>query len=226
MTPTLRSAVAITVIGLGSMMLFQLVSARSARVVVVPAPAVDEPRAASASSESIVLAGGCFWGIQDVFDHVKGVQSTMAGYSGGDANAPTYELVSTGTTGHAESVRVTYDPSQVTLGTLLSVFFSVAHDPTELNRQGPDHGTQYRSAIFTSGEEQARVANAYIAQLAAAHVYGAPIVTQVTPLKAFYQAEAYHQGYAASHPYMPYIAINDAPKVRRLKSAMAGLYRD
>src|SRR5579862_8538160 len=190
----------------------------------VPDPKVDEPVAATKSQEKVVFAGGCFWGIQAVFEHVKGVTQATAGYSGGEVKNPSYEDVSTGTTGHAESVEVVYDPSQVTLGQLLKIFFSVAHDPTELNRQGPDDGTQYRSAIFYSNAEQQRIANAYVTQLGEANVFSRPIVTQIAPEKAFYRAEEYHQDYAAHHPHDLYIMMNDAPKVAALKSEFPNLY--
>src|SRR5579864_2158968 len=175
-------------------------------------------------AQSAVFAGGCFWGVEAVFRHVKGVSSAVSGYAGGTVKSPSYEMVSTGETGHAESVKVTYDPAQVSYGELLKVFFSVGHDPTELNRQGPDHGTQYRSAIFTTNDEQARVARAYIAQLDNAKVFGSPIVTQVVALPAFYPAEAYHQNYAALHPTQPYIAFNDLPKVDHLREQFPALY--
>jgi peptide-methionine (S)-S-oxide reductase len=172
----------------------------------------------------MVLSGGCFWGIQAVFEHVKGVSSVTAGYSGGSAQTAQYEIVSTGNTGHAESVRIVYDPGQISYGQLLKVFFSVAHDPTELNRQGPDEGTQYRSAIFYATDDQRRVAQAYIDQLNGAKVFAQPIVTQVVALRAFYPAEAYHQDYAEHHPNEPYIAINDLPKVEHLKQTLPELY--
>ena len=190
----------------------------------VPAAAVDESLAAAKSQQTAVFAGGCFWGVQAVFQHVKGVISATSGYSGGSAKTAQYEIVSTGETGHAESVQVIYDPSQITYGQLLRVFFSVAHDPTDLNRQGPDEGTQYRSVIFYNRDEQKRVAEAYIAQLDAAKVFRQRIVTQVVPLKAFYPAEAYHQNYAALHPDNPYIAFNDAPKVEHLRQQFPNLY--
>jgi len=192
--------------------------------VAVPTPAVDEVKATAPAKEKAVVAGGCFWGIQAVFQHVKGVVSATSGYAGGTVKNPGYELVSTGETGHAESVQIVYDPSQITYGELLRVFFSVAHDPTELNRQGPDEGTQYRSAIFYGNDEQKRIAEAYIAQLTQAKVFSRPIVTQVTPLKAFYEAEGYHQNYAAIHPHDPYIAFNDAPKVEHLRQQFPDLY--
>ncbi len=190
----------------------------------VPGPAVDAALARTKGEQSMVVAGGCFWGIQGVFARVKGVNNATSGYSGGEANTAEYEVVSTGTTGHAESVSVTYDPSQITYGELLRVFFSVALDPTELNRQGPDEGTQYRSAIFYNNDEQKRIAEAYIAQLDRAKVFPGKIVTQVAPLKAFYAAEGYHQDYFTRHPNSPYIIYNDAPKVTRLKEKFPGLY--
>jgi peptide-methionine (S)-S-oxide reductase len=190
----------------------------------VPGPTVDAAKAAKSGEQTAVVAGGCFWGIQAVFQHVKGVKSATSGYSGGDARTAQYEIVSTGETGHAESVKITYDPSQVTYGELLRVFFSVAHDPTELNRQGPDQGTQYRSVIFYGSDEQKKIAEAYIAQLDAAKVFPRAIVTQVVPLKAFYPAEAYHQNYAALHPDEPYIVYNDAPKVAHLRQEFPQLY--
>ncbi|MGA2425691.1 MAG: peptide-methionine (S)-S-oxide reductase MsrA [Terriglobales bacterium] len=192
--------------------------------VIVPNPAVDAELATSKSEQTAVVAGGCFWGIQAVFQHVKGVIRATSGYSGGAANTAEYELVSNGNTGHAESVKIAYDPSQITYGQLLRVFFSVAHDPTELNRQGPDTGNQYRSSIFYANDEQKRIAEAYIAQLEKAKVFPRPIVTQVVPLKAFYPAEAYHQDYAAHHPDNPYIVYNDAPKVAHLQQQFPDLY--
>ena len=176
------------------------------------------------SQTSIVLAGGCFWGIQAVFQHVKGVIDAVSGYAGGGADTAHYESVGTGKTGHAESVQVTYNPAQITLGQILKVFFSVAHDPTELNRQGHDHGTQYRSAIFYSTQEQKEVAEAYIDQLQQAKIFKAPIVTRLESLKAFYPAEDYHQNYARLHPSDPYIAINDMPKVKALEKEFPTLY--
>jgi peptide-methionine (S)-S-oxide reductase len=191
-----------------------------------PDPAVDAPRAAAPSQQTAVFAGGCFWGIQAVFEHVKGVISATSGFSGGSVKNPSYEVVSSGITGHAETVKIVYDASQVTYGQLLKVFFSVAHDPTELNRQGPDVGTQYRSVIFYTDDEQKRVAEAYIAQLGKDKVFPRPIVTQVVPFKAFYEAEAYHQDYAMHNPDDPYIRINDLPKVAHLKEKFADLYTD
>ena len=190
----------------------------------LPNAVVDTPLATAKGTDTAVLAGGCFWGVQAVFEHVKGVTRVISGYSGGAKESAEYEKVSFGSTGHAESVQITYDPSQITYGQLLKVYFSVAHDPTELNRQGPDVGTQYRSAIFYSSEEQKRVAGAYIAQLEAAKLFSRPIVTQAVPLKAFYPAEAYHQDYVVHHPYEPYIVINDLPKIADLQRQFPGLY--
>jgi peptide-methionine (S)-S-oxide reductase len=192
----------------------------------IPAPASDATLAATHGEESVVFAGGCFWGIQAVFQHVKGVVSATSGYSGGEAKTAEYETVSTGRTGHAESVKVVYDPSQVTYGQLLHVFFSVAHDPTELNRQGPDEGSQYRSVVFYTTPDQLRVTRAYIEQLDQARAFKHAIVTQVVPLKMFYPAEAYHQNYATLHPDSMYIRFNDAPKVEDLKQAFPQVYRE
>jgi peptide-methionine (S)-S-oxide reductase len=200
------------------------VLACAAHAVTIPNPAKDEPLATKSSTEKVVLAGGCFWGMQDVFEHIKGVKSVTAGYSGGTVKNPSYEEVSTGDTGHAESVEITWDPSKVTFGQLLKVYFSVAHDPTELDYQGPDSGTQYRSSIFYMTPQQQQIAQAYIAQLDAAHAFHHPIVTKVVAYKAFYPAEAYHQDYAEKHPDNAYIAINDAPKVTALKKECPALY--
>jgi peptide-methionine (S)-S-oxide reductase len=171
-----------------------------------------------------VFAGGCFWGVEAVFRHVKGVSKAVSGYAGGTGTTATYDRVSTGVTGHAESVEVTYDPAQVSYGELLRIFFSVAHDPTQLNRQGPDYGTQYRSAIFYVNDEQKRIAQAYIAQLGHAKAYPSPIVTQVVPLPEFYPAEGYHQNYLALHPNQPYIVIHDMPKLAQLKAQFPDRY--
>ncbi len=191
----------------------------------LPNPTADTAMTAKSGSETAVFAGGCFWGVQAVFQHVHGVKSATSGYSGGASATAQYEIVSSGKTGHAESVKVVFDPSQITYGQLLKVFFSVAHDPTELNRQGPDSGTQYRSVIFYSNDDQKRVAGAYIAQLTQAKVFSSPIVTQVVPLQSFYPAEDYHQNYATLHPDNPYIAINDAPKVDHLRKQLPELYK-
>ncbi len=192
----------------------------------VPAPVVDLARPATPGGQTVVVSGGCFWGIQAVFQHVRGVTRAISGYAGGEATTAHYEMVETGRTGHAESVQITYDPAVITYGQLLRVFFSVAHDPTELNHQGPDDGPQYRSAIFTSTADEQRVATAYVAQLDQAHVFPRPIVTAVTPLRGFYAAEDYHQDYARLHPTDLYIMINDAPKVTNLKREFPDLYRD
>lgn len=196
----------------------------TATVAALPDPAVDTPKASLPGQASAVFAGGCFWGVDAVFKHVKGVTSATSGYSGGSATTATYMLVGSGLTGHAEAVEVKYDPSKVSYGQLLRVFFSVAHDPTQLNRQGPDLGTQYRSAIFFATPEQERVAKAYIAQLDAAKTFSKPIVTEVAPLKAFYPAEDYHQNYLALHPDQPYIVYNDMPKLAALKLELPDLY--
>jgi peptide-methionine (S)-S-oxide reductase len=192
----------------------------------VPAPVMDAPLASAPGQEAVVFSGGCFWGVQAVFQHVKGVISAVSGYAGGEAKTAEYETVSEGHTGHAESVKVVFDPSQVTYGQLLHVFFSVAHDPTELNRQGPDEGTQYRSMISYTTDEQQKITGAYIEQLTAAHVFKHKIVTQVVPLKGFYPAEAYHQNYATIHPDSMYIRFNDAPKVANLKKEFSQIYRE
>jgi peptide-methionine (S)-S-oxide reductase len=191
----------------------------------IPAPHADAQLAHQSGRETAVFAGGCFWGTQSVFERVKGVVTTTAGYAGGAAATATYDQVTTETTGHAESVKVVYDPSKITYGKLLQIFFSVAHDPTQLNRQGPDVGTSYRSAIFYSNEEQRRISAAYIAQLDAAKVFAKPIVTQVTPLKGFYDAETYHQDYALHNPENPYILICDRPKIGALKMEFPELFQ-
>jgi peptide-methionine (S)-S-oxide reductase len=205
-------------------LLASVVACRAGSGALVPAPVVDEAKATSSAKETVALAGGCFWGIQAVFQHVKGVISATSGYSGGTVKNPDYETVSSGSTGHAESVQIVYDPSQITYGELLRIFFSVAHDPTELNQQGPDEGTQYRSIIFYTSDSQKHVAEAYIAQLDQAKAYRHKIVTQVVPLKDFYTAEAYHQNYATLHPDNPYIVYNDAPKVANLRKEFPELY--
>jgi len=191
-----------------------------------PMPALDSPPATASAKQTAVFAGGCFWGVQSVFQRVKGVVATTAGYSGGTAATATYDQVSRETTGHAESVKVVFDPSRITYGQLLRVFFSVVHDPTELNRQGPDVGTSYRSVIFYSNEEQKRIASAYIAQLNGLKIFRKPIVTEVTPLKAFYDAESYHQDYALNNPDNPYIQVCDRPKIDALKQQYPELFVD
>lgn len=190
----------------------------------LPPPAIDIPAASVKGQQTAVFAGGCFWGVEAVFRHVKGVTRAVSGYAGGTVKDPSYEQVSSGRTGHAESVEVTYDPAQISYGQLLVVFFSVAHDPTELNRQGPDVGTQYRSVIFYLSDEQKRVAQAYIDQLARTKAFGRPIVTQVAPLPAFFPAEDYHQNYLALHPMQPYIVYNDLPKLEALRKEFPTLY--
>jgi peptide-methionine (S)-S-oxide reductase len=192
--------------------------------VAIPDPVIDAPLATAKGEQTAVIAGGCFWGIQNLFEHVKGTTVVTSGYAGGEANTAQYEMVSMGNTGHAESVQIKYDPSKVSYGQLLKVFFSVGHDPTELNRQGPDEGTQYRSAIFYANEEQKRIAAAYIDQLNKAKIFGGPIVTQVVALKSFYKAEDYHQDYAVNNPNDPYIVINDLPKVANLRKQLPDLY--
>ncbi len=192
--------------------------------VVIPPPALDVQNASGV--QTAVLAGGCFWGVQGVFQHTKGVVSAVSGYSGGKKTTADYHMVSTGTTGHAESVEIKFDPKKISYGKILQIFFSVVHDPTQLNRQGPDTGTQYRSAIFTTSDDQKKVADAYIVQLNAAGVYKKPIVTKVGPLEGFFAAEAYHQDYLTLHPTQPYIAYNDIPKVENLKKLFAENYSD
>ncbi len=191
-----------------------------------PPPAIDVPLATATSKQTVVLAGGCFWGTQAVFEHLKGVSSVTSGYSGGYVKSPSYETVSAGVTGHAESVSITYDPSQISYCQLLMVFFSVAHDPTQWNRQGPDTGSQYRSVIFYSTDEQRRIAQAYIARLDAAKVYSRRIVTKLEPFQAFYPAESYHQDYLEHNPNNPYIVYNDLPKLENLKKDFPNLYRE
>jgi peptide-methionine (S)-S-oxide reductase len=192
----------------------------------IPPAAVDLPLAKTTGRQTAVFAGGCFWGTQSVFERVKGVKQATAGYAGGSASTATYDQVSSETTGHAESVQVVFDPSQISYGQLLRIFFSVAHDPTQLNRQGPDVGASYRSVIFYLNDEQKRIANAYIAQLDAAKVFPKPIVTQITPLKGFYRAEDYHQDYALHHPDQPYVLICDRPKIEALKEQFPNLFVD
>jgi len=202
-----------------------LVLAAIAAIAAVPGHAAESAPSSAGAQQTAVFAGGCFWGVDAVFKHVKGVDRVVSGYAGGGASTAQYELVSTGTTGHAESVEVTYDPSQVSYDDLLKVFFYAAHDPTELNRQGPDTGTQYRSAIFFTNADQKKIADAYIAQLDRAKAFSEPIVTQVVPLKGFYPAEAYHQNYLARHPDNPYIVINDLPKLDLLREKFPQLYK-
>lgn len=200
--------------------------AQAAAKVPIPASATDDALTAKPGKAVAIFAGGCFWGTQSVFERVKGVVDTTTGYSGGSATTATYDQVTTETTGHAESVRVVYDPSRITYGTLLRIFFSVAHDPTQLNRQGPDVGPSYRSVIFYGNEDQRRIAQAYIAQLDAAHVFARPIVTQLVPLKGFYDAEFYHQHYADHNPDNPYIQVCDRPKIAALRQQFPALFEE
>jgi peptide-methionine (S)-S-oxide reductase len=192
--------------------------------VIIPPPAVDNPKAAG-PDQTAVLAGGCFWGIQGVYQHVRGVKNVLAGYAGGEKSTAQYEVVSSGRTGHAESVKITFDPAVISYGQLLQIAFSVAHDPTQLNQQYPDVGTQYRSSIFFADEDQKRIAQAYISQLDQAHVFARPIVTRVDPLKGFYAAENYHQDYLIHNPTQPYIAMYDVPKIENLRRTFPELYR-
>jgi peptide-methionine (S)-S-oxide reductase len=216
----------IAVIAVAGLLALQLLPARAAEPTqAVPAPAIDAPLAPKPATAVAVLAGGCFWGVEGVYQHVKGVQSVQSGYTGGTKATSEYEVVGSGLTGHAESVEVRYDPNKISYGRLLQIFFSVAHDPTELNRQGPDTGSQYRSAIFPRDAGQARIANAYVAQLNATHVFPAKVVTTVEPGKTFYPAEGYHQNYLRLHPDQPYIMINDLPKIAALKATFPALYR-
>lgn len=196
----------------------------SSAAATLPDPLVDAAKASDKHTATAVFAGGCFWGVEAVFKHVKGVSSAVSGYAGGSAKTAHYEIIGTGLTGHAESVQVSYDPSQISYGQLLRVFFSVAHDPTQLNRQGPDAGTQYRSAIFYADPEQQRIAQAYIDQLSKVKAFGRPIVTQLAPLNAFYPAEDYHQDYLAKHPENMYIVINDLPKLANLRQEFPQIY--
>ena len=208
-----------------SALAFAPLAAQAEPAVTIPPPAAEQPAQAS-GLETAVLAGGCFWGIQAVYQHVKGVTNAVSGYAGGAQKDALYETVSAGRTGHAEAVQVTFDPREVSYGKILQIYFSVAHDPTQLNRQGPDSGTQYRSEIFPQNEAQAKTAKAYIAQLDAAHVFKKPIVTKTDTMKsAFFPAEAYHQDYAIHHPYQPYIAINDAPKVENMSKLFPEVWR-
>jgi peptide-methionine (S)-S-oxide reductase len=222
-TRALRLLVAVFAVGAIGAVLWRspLYGAESA--VIIAPPVLDNPKAPGAL-QTAVIAGGCFWGVQGVFEHVRGVQKAVAGYAGGDRSTAEYETVSTGTTGHAESVKITFDPAVVSYGQILQIAFSVVHDPTQLNRQGPDVGTQYRSAIFYTDDTQKQVAEAYISQLDKSHAFSRPIVTRVDPLKGFFPAEDYHQDYLIHNPYVPYIAINDMPKIENLKRTFAELY--
>ena len=214
------------VIGIVCLVLFDAACERARAAAPFPDPAIDDPLAATRGEATAVVAGGCFWGVEAVFEHVKGVTDAVSGYSGGPVMSAHYEMVETGRTGHAESVKVTYDPSRMTYGQLLKVFFAVAHDPTELNRQGPDIGPQYRSVVFYGSPRQQEIAQRYISQLGEAQRFSRPIVTQVVALQAFYPAEAYHQDYAFHYPNAPYIVFNDRPKVYELKREYPALYVD
>jgi peptide-methionine (S)-S-oxide reductase len=228
MKRSLTNFAATLVLPLGALLLAARLSGGASPSVAGPvsAPAFGGALAAAPAEDTAVFAGGCFWGVEAVFDHVKGVKRAISGYAGGNVGDPSYEQVSTGDTGHAESVEVIYDPSQVSYGKLLQIFFSVAHDPTQLNRQGPDHGTQYRSAIFYNNANQQRIAQSYITQLTAARTFPRPIVTQVAKLNGFYRAEEYHQRYLEQHMSQPYIVINDLPKVAALKKQFPDVYTD
>jgi peptide-methionine (S)-S-oxide reductase len=224
-SPFSRLSLCAAAIGALAITAFAVAPLRAAEdAVIIPAPSADVQ--ASDGIQTAVIAGGCFWGVQGVFQHTAGVVNAVSGYAGGSKITADYNIVSTGSTGHAESVQIKYDPKKISYGKILQIFFSVAHDPTQLNRQGPDSGTQYRSAIFTTSDEQRKVADAYIAQLNAARVYRKPIVTKVGPLEAFFPAEAYHQDYLTLHPNQPYIAYNDIPKVENLKKIFADNYID
>ena len=227
MPRSLSNIAAALVIPVALVFLGARLSGGASATLAVPAAApIVDATPMSAGEDTAVFAGGCFWGVEAVYDHVKGVKRAISGYAGGDVVGPSYEQVSTGDTGHAESVEVIYDPSQVSYGKLLQIFFSVAHDPTQLNRQGPDHGTQYRSAIFFRNAQQQQIADSYIKQLTTAKTFSRPIVTQVAKLKAFYPAEEYHQHYLERNPTQPYIVINDLPKVAALKKQFADVYKD
>jgi peptide-methionine (S)-S-oxide reductase len=228
MTQLLKRAASpavIVAVLMAATVVMRIIPASAQEGLAVPAPAIDLP-SSQPQSEVMVIAGGCFWGVQGVYQHVTGVTNALSGYAGGAKSTAHYQLTGDGTTGHAESVQITYDPKQVTFGQLLQVFFSVAHDPTQLNRQGPDWGTQYRSTIFAATPQQADVARAYIAQLNQAHVFKKPIVTTIEMGKTFYPAEAYHQDFLVRNPTYPYIVINDLPKVANLKRLLPGMYRD
>jgi len=222
-----RGIASVLIFGLVAWTAFRALGARPPETpkIPFPAPAIDAPLATAKSQQTAVFAGGCFWGVQAVFEHLKGVSSATSGYAGGHVKSPSYESVSMGVTGHAETVSIVYDSSKLTYGQLLMVFFSVVHDPTQWNRQGPDTGSQYRSAIFYTSEEQKRIAQAYIAQLDAANVYSRPIVTRVEPFQAFYPAESYHQEYLKNNPDNSYIVYNDLPKLESLKRVFPSLYQ-
>ena len=220
-----RAAFAATLASTIALTWFAVAPSRAAEEpFIIPPPKTD--MAPSSGLKTAVIAGGCFWGVQGVYQHTNGVVQAVSGYAGGKENTADYNMVSTGTTGHAESVKITYDPQKISYGKILQIYFSVVHDPTQLNRQGPDDGTQYRSTIFTSSPEEKKIAQDYIAELNATKVYGKPIVTTIEPLQAFYPAENYHQDYLTLHPRQPYIVFNDLPKIENLKKVFAANYRD
>lgn len=221
-----RLVAALVVISSAASLPITLLHAQGREQTTAMKPGTAEPPARAASEKVAVFAGGCFWGVEGVFEHLKGVKSATSGYAGGTVASPSYEDVSSGATGHAESVRVVYDPAVISYDQLLEVFFTVAHDPTQLDRQGPDTGTQYRSIVFFADSSQRESAAAYVARLRAAKTFSRPIVTEITPLGTFYPAESYHQHYMERHPYQPYILINDAPKVAHLRKAFPALYQD
>lgn len=225
-----RGMVRAAIAGLGVLVAVTFAASATAlpteQAVLVPPPSHDDAVLANSTSATAVLAAGCFWGVQGVFQHVRGITDVVSGYAGGNADTAQYEMVSSGTTGHAESVRISYDPTMISYGRLLQIYFSVVHDPTQLNRQGPDRGTQYRSTIFPVTPDQAEIARDYIAQINRTDTFGKPLATTVEPLKAFYPAESYHQNYLTLHPNQPYVAINDVPKVDNLKRLFRTVYRD
>jgi peptide-methionine (S)-S-oxide reductase len=223
--PLFRSALIFSALLLGAGVALRGLPSAAESARPIPPPALDERVSSTAASEIAILAGGCFWGVQGVFQHVDGVSSAVSGYAGGAANTAHYEIVGTNATGHAEAVRITFDPRRVSYGRILQIYFSVAHDPTELNRQGPDIGTQYRSAIFPANPQQTHLAEAYIAQLNQAKVFDAPVVTTIEPGKDFYSAEDYHQDFLTRNPNYPYIVMNDLPKIENLKRLFPDLYR-
>jgi peptide-methionine (S)-S-oxide reductase len=224
-SPFFRPALIFTALLLASSFALRVLPSAAESARSIPPPVLDESASPQATSEVAVLAGGCFWGVQGVFQHVESVTSAVSGYAGGGADTAHYEMVGTNTTGHAESVRVTFDPRRISYGRILQIYFSVAHDPTELNRQGPDVGTQYRSAIFPTNSEQTHLAEAYIAQLNQAHVFDAPVVTKIEAGRDFYPAEDYHQNFLTRNPRYPYIVINDLPKIETLKRLFPDVYR-
>jgi peptide-methionine (S)-S-oxide reductase len=220
------SAAIALAVALGGALIGQGPASAREDAIKIPAPMVDEKMTPGSGLETAIIAGGCFWGVQGVFQHVKGVESAVSGYAGGKVKGPSYEEVSTGSTGHAESVEIKFDPAKISYGKILQIFFSVAHNPTQLNYQGPDHGPSYRSALFFTSDEQASVAKAYIAQLDATKKFPEKIVTEVTPAGAFFSAEDYHQDYLTLHPSQPYIAYNDIPKVENLRAMFPELWQD